>query len=86
MATLTAEGTGQEQRVGHNRLARAYLESTGVKPSSIGERIERYECGCIVGSTVEAGFASEPEPCAAHWAAMYRLIGSTHMGRQVDYL
>ena len=86
MATLTAEGRREEQSVEHNRLARAYLESKGVKLAWIGDRVEHYECGCIVGRTVGAGFASGPEPCAAHWAAMYRLIGNKHAGRQADYL
>ena len=82
MATLTAEG----QRVEHIRLTRSYLESKGVKVAWIGNRVENYECGCTVGRTVGAGLASGPEPCAAHWAAMYRLIGNEHAGRQADYL
>jgi hypothetical protein len=43
MATLTAEGRREEQSVEHNRLARAYLESKGVKLAWIGDRIEHYE-------------------------------------------
>jgi len=82
VATLTAEG----QRVGHNTLARSYLESKGLKVAWIVSRVEHYECGCIVGRTVGTGFASGPEPCAAHWAALYRLTGNKHTGRQADYL
>jgi hypothetical protein len=86
MATLTAAGMQEEQSVDHNRLARFYLESKGVKLAWIGNRVEHYDCGCIVGRTVGARFARGPEPCAAHWATMYRLIGNEHTGRQADYL
>jgi hypothetical protein len=86
MATLTADGRREEQSVEHNRLARSYLESRGVKLAWIRNRVEHYECGCIVGRTVGAGSVSGPEPCAAHWAAIYRLIGNEHVGRQADYL
>ena len=86
MATLTAGPRREEQSVEHSRLARAYLESKGVKLAWVGDRVEHYDCGCIAGRTFGAGFNRGPEPCAAHWAAIRRLIGNKHVGRQADYL